>query len=683
MQESSQLASLIEPVARALLGEPNRGLSSRTELRFGNFGSVSVDLQKGTWYDHETSQGGGTLDLIERQTGLRGAERFEWLESNTNYRPERPHQRRPNGDGRGNGADRGGSPGRIVATYAYADASGQTLFEVVRYEPKTFRQRAPKPGGGYSWTVRGITQVPYRLHEVLEAIANDQTIYVVEGEKDVDRLCALGVPATCNAGGAGKWPDELNGYFQGADVVVIPDYDPQKKHPKSGALMFHDDGRPVLPGQDHAQEVAGKLAPIARCVRVLELWQSWPAMPLKGDIADWLDAGGTPDRLYALAGDVPIWSPGQISKAPVARLTCINVVMWDGQPVPERRWLVHNRIPSRNVTLLSGEGGVGKSLIMQQLAVATVLAKDWIGAMPQPGPVIFVTAEDDEDELHFRLNKIVEHYGASFRQLGDLHLLSLAGRDAAMGVAENRSGLVKPTALFDSLRASADHIRPAWIGIDTAADVFMVDERDRSQVRQCISLLRGLALDFDTAVVLLSHPSLTGISTGTGLSGSTAWNNSVRSRLYLKSPRRREGEDESDQSDDVRVLEIMKANYGPTGEPIRLIWKDGLLRMEPGPTSMERIKQDADAQNIFLALLDRYNKQDLTVSANPTSRNFAPKIFADMPEAKALSDKSRKKLLREAMDYLLTRERIYVGKGPRGVTVSRQAPCLYAGGTLL
>jgi RecA-family ATPase len=253
-----------------------------------------------------------------------------------------------------------------------------------------------------------------------------------------------------------------------------------------------------------------------------------------------------------------------------------------------------------------------------------------------------------------------------------------------MGVV-GRDGKIKKTPLFESLCVSADEIRPAWIGIDTAADVFIVDERDRSQVRQCISLLRGIALDFNTAVVLLSHPSLTGISSGSGLSGSTAWNNSVRSRLYLKSPKKGDGDEDDATPSEVRVLEIMKANYGPTGDPIPLIWQDGLLRMQPTATPLQRIKMDADAQNIFLALLDRYGKQDMTVSAEPTARNFAPKIFADMPEAKALggTEAGRKKLLREAMDVLFKRERIYVGKGPRGVAPSRQRPCLVTGGTLL
>lgn len=364
-------------------------------------------------------------------------------------------------------------------------------------------------------------------------------------------------------------------------------------------------------------------------------------------------------------------------------LTFINIVLWSGVEPRPRQWVVPDRIPARNVTLLTGEGGVGKTLLMQQLSVATVIGRDWIGSMPEPGPVIFVTAEDDEDELHFRYHKIAQHYGVDFNELSGLHLKSLAGGDAVMA-AVNHKGIVQPTELFKQLERSALEIRPRWIGIDTAADVFIVDERSRTEVRQCISLLRGLALLVDTAVILLSHPSLAGIHSGSGLSGSTAWNNSVRSRLYLKSPKKKDAEDEDDDESPVRILETMKANYSAIAEPVRLIWKNGLLLNEATPTPMQRMSMDAEAQSIFLALLARYNRQDMTVAATHTARNFAPVIFADMPEAKVLGRPStRKRLLRVAMDALLERDRIYVGKGPKSLTPSRQSPCLYAGGSLL
>jgi hypothetical protein len=244
---SADLSALIEPVALHLLGEPNRKCSTKTEWRYGSRGSFCIDLDKGTFYDNEAAKGGGVLDLIERETGKTGPDRMIWLEDNHFI------DRRPNGDGR--------KP-RIVKTYDYRDENDVLLFQVCRYEPKDFRQRKPDPDhqGEWLWSVKGVRQIPYRLPEITEALGLGKPVFIVEGERDVDRLWKIGVLATTNAGGAGKWRAELTKIFAGADVVIIPDNDPQTKHPKTGEPMFHPDGRPVLPGQDHAQAVAAALS---------------------------------------------------------------------------------------------------------------------------------------------------------------------------------------------------------------------------------------------------------------------------------------------------------------------------------------------------------------------------------------------------------------------------------------
>src|SRR5262245_61157851 len=120
----SDYAAIIGDVARELLGEPNRHLSSRTELRFGHRGSLSVDLTKGTWFDHEANEGGGVVDLLKREDI---AEPHEWLKQHGFEEDPRP---RTNGPGP-----------HIVETYDYVDEQGELLFQVCRFEPKDFRQR--------------------------------------------------------------------------------------------------------------------------------------------------------------------------------------------------------------------------------------------------------------------------------------------------------------------------------------------------------------------------------------------------------------------------------------------------------------------------------------------------------------------------------------------------------------
>jgi hypothetical protein len=304
MANNYDLAALIEPVARHFLGEPNRAMSSPTELRWGTHGSFAVDLTKGVWCDHEANEGGGLLDLIRREVRItERREQFAWLERegyiiNGHPTPHAPPPKEPPPKERPEDNDK--APiGRIVAIYDYVDENGTLLSQVVRFDPKCFRQRCPDPTepSGFRWNIEGVRRVLYQLPDLLEALASDHRVYIVEGEKDVDAMRARGMPVTTNIGGAGKWRDEYNQTFAGADVVVIADNDPQKVHPRTEQPMVHRDGRPVLPGQDHAAHVAKSLTGIAACVRVLYLGEVWPGCPLKGDISDYFDAGGTVEQI--------------------------------------------------------------------------------------------------------------------------------------------------------------------------------------------------------------------------------------------------------------------------------------------------------------------------------------------------------------------------------------------------
>ena len=322
-----------------------------------------------------------------------------------------------------------------------------------------------------------------------------------------------------------------------------------------------------------------------------------------------------------------------------------DVTTWHGKPVPERDWTVHNRIIRRNVALLSGPGGIGKSILIKQLGVAHVLGRDWLGTMPVQGPVMYLNAEDDERELHYRFDAVLTHYGANFDALSDFHLSVLAGKDAVLGEVD-RHGVVKPTRLFEQLHQRACAIRPVLVALDTAADMFAGSENDRAQVRQFIGLLRSIAIDADCAVLLASHPSVAGMEKGTGLSGSTAWHNSVRTRLYFQAP----NSDDSKPDDNLRELRCMKSNYGPTGEVIRLCWDNGVFKPIGEPSSLERLTEERKIETLFVDLLDRFNRQGQRVSPHPSSpQNYAPKVFARHSEANGTG----KKPFAEAMQRLL------------------------------
>jgi hypothetical protein len=172
----------------------------------------------------------------------------------------------------------------VAAVYSYRDERGLLLYQCVRLEPKAFLQRRPDGRGGWAYNMRGVRRVPYQLDRVLAATTG---LFVVEGEKDADALAALNVPATTNVGGAGKWLAEFKNYFAGKLVAILPDNDPA--------------------GRDHAHDVAQSLHGVAAAVRIVDL-----PVPAKGDVSDWLAAGGTSPDLYALANQAPIWAPGAV-----------------------------------------------------------------------------------------------------------------------------------------------------------------------------------------------------------------------------------------------------------------------------------------------------------------------------------------------------------------------------------
>jgi putative DNA primase/helicase len=274
MTSALDIRDHIENIARRLLGEPNHHLSTRAQLRFGSNGSVAVEIagpKRGQWYDHEGAEGGGPWELLTIKGGMSNGAAVDWLRSEIGV----------------DIAPAGNISARIIATYDYRDERGELLFQVVRFEPKAFRQRRPDGEGGWTWSVRGTRQVPYCLPELI-ATPPDAPVFIVEGEKDVDRLRKLGLTATCNPGGAAKrrsdgkpaklkWRPEYNPFFRGRNAIVIPDND--------------DTGR------DHASAVAANLARVGVRVRILEL----PSAPAKCDVSDWLDAGGTREKLEELA----------------------------------------------------------------------------------------------------------------------------------------------------------------------------------------------------------------------------------------------------------------------------------------------------------------------------------------------------------------------------------------------
>jgi hypothetical protein len=791
------------PVARELLGEPNKALSSAHELRWGSHGSFSVDLRKGTWFDHETQQGGGVFDLLRSRGIADKHDAFVWMEDRG------IKQRSPQPNGKGNGAH---GLGIIVAVYPYHDEAGITLFEVLRFDPKNFRQRRPDGKGGHIWGIKGVRLVPFRLPELTEAIALERVVFICyapdtevltpqgwvpfpelrdgqavaqwdkgtgaisfavpkarqcldfdgelinfkadwcnllvtpdhrqpifvdwdenarvipasnvryghwlpiaglkenssqrlsadqarllvawladgvweprglklswtfkkqrkfdrlrnllkalaipwtqhvyesslgwatikidktdfenavgiaasndkrwpwdaldwplstrhaaleevaywdgdhigkvgrrlftaelqtadvvcavaacsgwyanmrtdkrrghtnyivnlapkdrkqlartptrvayhgpvycctvdtgfivvrrngkvaisgncEGEKDVLNLERLGVPATCNPMGAGCWREDYNRYFIGADVIVVADNDPQTIDKKTGKPQFHPDGRPKRAGQDHAQHVCAQLRGVASRVRYLELKAVWAACPVKGDISNWIEAGGTVEQLNAIADALPDWVP----EAPAA-----DTVPWqcpfpiDPATIPQRPWLIKNLLLRRQVTLLVAPPGSGKSLLTLQIGIlcAATERRKWCGWEPCASlRVLIINSEEDLDEQKRRLWAAAAIMGIPQSELGGL-AIAVEPETIVIGKTDSKTKTVTREPMLEKIKQTVVDGRFDVIVVDPFAETFVGDENSNSEVKWAGVLWREVARSCNCAVLLVHH----------------------------------------------------------------------------------------------------------------------------------------------------------------------------------
>ena len=321
----------------------------------------------------------------------------------------------------------------------------------------------------------------------------------------------------------------------------------------------------------------------------------------------------------------------------------VNFIRFADEPAT-REWIVDDMIPSRQVTLLTGDGGTGKSNLALQLQCATSGGTSWLGKRTAQCRSIGVYCEDETDELHRRVRSIWRASG-----------LSLS--DAAFSYAECISGVGMDNALvsFESVTERGDFQgelvrRQRWRETDTYADIldwalesearlvildsnynfFTGNENSRSEVQFFVGKLAHIAREIDGAVLVAGHPSLTGQSSGSGLSGSTAWHNAVRSRLYLTKPSRAEDGESAD--DGVRILKGKKSNYGPESGKLRLIWQDGVFKPEQRSEGMVAAIEKRNREKTVVEAIRSVHVQDkqMAISDSANQPNYVIKVFRSL-----------------------------------------------------
>jgi putative DNA primase/helicase len=353
----------------------------------------------------------------------------------------------------------------IVAIYDYRDEASALLSQVLRYEPKDFRQRRPDGRGGWSWNLDSVRRVLYRLPELLAADPL-RNVFLCEGEKDADRLAALGFVATTAPGGAGKWRPEFSNTLYGRCVVIVPDADE--------------------PGRKHAEAVARSLFGIAASVRVV-------ALPKGKDVSDWLDAGGTVRELKRLVAEEPEWRRNGAPKTstlnePDSSQATLTIRLSDVRP-EELSWIWPGRIPLGKISVLEGDPGLGKSTLALDVAARVTVGRELPdGAACDRGRVLLLSAEDGIGDT---IRPRFEAAG------GDTHWAQVWRSELLPSLSESLS----------NIENVIDPFRPRLIVFDPlmaflGAEVNSWRDQD---VRRVLASLATIAGKFEAAILLVRH----------------------------------------------------------------------------------------------------------------------------------------------------------------------------------
>jgi len=409
-------------------------------------------------------------------------------------------------------------PKEIKSVYQYKK-NGAVVFEIVRYEPKTFRARRPDGKGGYIWNlVDEEDRILYNLDELESCITSGETVYLPEGEKDADNLVNHGLVATTNPLGQGKedkWLESYTESLRHAKVVILADDD------DVGIKFAHYKAR-VLSG-------------VAQSVKVIQF-------PDAHDVSDWFSLGHTAEELTQLAQNTPEWTP---ASEYADKLICLADV------VPtEVSWFYKPYIARGKVNMLQGDPGNGKSTVAGALAAGGTRGAS-IGQTTLPvGNVLLMSAEDGlSDTLVPRFIKL----GADRNKLyAPKELFTL-----------DEPGLL----LLDGL---IQYTKPILVIIDPIVAYLdgKLDMHRANQVRQVMAQLAVLAEKYDAAILAIRHMAKTSISKAIlGGIGSIDFTAAARSVIFA-------GYNEDTQE---RALIHVKCNLAPLGESIGYQLVDGSL----------------------------------------------------------------------------------------------------------
>jgi hypothetical protein len=377
---------------------------------------------------------------------------------------------------------------QLVKAYDYTNERGELVFQVCRFDPKTFKQRHPdraKPGE-WVWNMDGIDRVLYRLPEILKANAGGKPVFIAEGEKDCNSLAKQGFTATCNPGGACKWQDNYSETLRGCDCIIIADKD--------------------RAGRAHGQLVAGKLHGVAKSVRVIELPDT-NGKPVK-DAFDFFAAGGDAGQIFQLVDQTPAWTP-DAGNEKSSRLTFRSPDELLAMQFDDSDRILGDRLLASGQSLvIAGAGGIGKSRILLQLAAACRAGLPVFGFETRGQELrwLIIQAENSNRRLK-------DDIAALRAWIGDEHWPQVNAGLCIHTLESDCDGFLSldsPQAEI-RIRDAIEHFKPDVIGFDSLYNFAAGDlnsDRDMADTLLTVSRLTKAGNPNRACVVL--HHALTG-----------------------------------------------------------------------------------------------------------------------------------------------------------------------------
>ena len=384
--------------------------------------------------------------------------------------------------------------GSYTAKWDYTDAKGNLIACVYRYDIENGKEFRP-------WDAvnkKHATPNPRPLYRIPDII-NSDVVVLVEGEKCADSLANQNIVATTAMNGAQAPLDKTDwSPLQGKQVIIWPDNDQA--------------------GKDYAHNLSSYLQQQQICTAVVANIPE--GKPAKWDAADACHEG------FHVHSFIASYIAKEEAEQQEPAITHIDPRDWQGKP-PKREWIIDEWLPRGYVTALYGDGGVGKSLLAQQLMACLATGKSWLGLRTTPMRVYGLMCEDDGNELWRRQYSINQTLGLRMEDLNNIRFVSRVGSNNLLMTFDGKDA-GKHTELFHKLMADITEFAPDVVILDTAADLFGGNEINRTQVRQFVQNVCGnIARSINGAVVLCAHPSDSGIQRNTGTGGSTAWNNTL------------------------------------------------------------------------------------------------------------------------------------------------------------